>query len=193
MRLLRYACLLPCLSLPVIFSTSAWSEETPVFEIHSAMFGLEDTLLVLDAQIGIELPGYIAIAIDQGFAVPMSFEVEILESRKYWLDRKIISLKQQYLLHYLPMLDAYVVSDVNQGQRAYFENRDDAVNSMQAVSQYPMLDIGNFNAELNVYARMRFGLDSDELPLPLKSSSLWHNDWDLQSDWFSWELDRAEP
>lgn len=157
------------------------------------MFGLEDTLLVLDAQIGIELPGYIAIAIDQGFAVPMSFEVEILESRKYWLDRKIISLKQQYLLHYLPMLDAYVVSDVNQGQRAYFENRDDAVNSMQAVSQYPMLDIGNFNAELNVYARMRFGLDSDELPLPLKSSSLWHNDWDLQSDWFSWELDRAEP
>ena len=193
MRPIRYAFLLPSLLLPVIFSQSAWSDEAPVFEIHSAMFGLEDTLLVLDAQLGIRLPDYIAMAIDQGFAVPMSFEVEILESKKYWLDRKIISLKQQYLLHYLPMLNAYVVSDVNQGQRAYFDSRDDAVKSIQVIAQYPMLDIGNFNVEINVYARMRFGLDSDELPLPLKSSSLWHNDWDLQSDWFSWELDRAEP
>ncbi len=170
-----------------------WGDETPVFEIQHAMFELEDTLLMLDARIDIELPDYIAIAIDQGFAVPISFEVEILESRKYWLDRKIVSLKQQYLLHYLPMLDVYVVSDVNQGQRDYFDSREDAVLSMEKIAQYPMLDIGNINAELEVYARMRFGLDIDELPVPLKSSSLWDNDWDLQSEWFSWDIGSVKP
>ncbi len=170
-----------------------WGDETPVFEIQHAMFELEDTLLMLDARIDIELPDYIAIAIDQGFAVPISFEVEILESRKYWLDRKIVSLKQQYLLHYLPMLDVYVVSDVNQGQRDYFDSREDAVLSMEKIVQYPMLDIGNINAELEVYARMRFGLDIDELPVPLKSSSLWDNDWDLQSEWFSWDIGSVKP
>ena len=36
------------------------------------------------------------------------------------------------------------------------------------------------------------GIDSDELPLPLKSSSLWDNDWDLKSDWYEWEVIRPE-
>ncbi len=184
-RLLRWLMVL------IISTTPVMSDEKPVFEIYSAMFELDNALLVLDARVGINLPDYIAVAIDQGFAVPMNFEVEILESRKYWLDRKIVSLKQQYLLHYLPMLDAYVVSDVNQGQRAYFDDRDEAVKSMQTIMEYPMLDIGNIDTDLNVYARMRFGLDSAELPLPLKSSSLWNNDWDLQSKWYSWEIDRT--
>ena len=53
-----------------------------------------------------------------------------------------------------------------------------------------MLDIGNLAADQAYYARVRFGIDTDELPLPLKSSSLWDNDWDLQSDWFEWKVVR---
>ena len=179
--------------ISVIVISPAVAEDAPVFQIGRAELQLSNSLLILDASIDIGLPEYIEIAVDQGFAVPVSFEVEIFEDRKYWIDRKIVSLKQQYLLHYLPMLDAYVVSDINQGSRAYFDSREEAVNSLQHISQYPMFDIGNISAGLEVYARMRFGLDSDELPLPLKSSSLWANNWDLQSEWFSWELERTSP
>lgn len=167
------------------------AQEIAVFQIEEAAFQLNESLLVLDARVNISLPEYIKMAVDQGFAVPLSFEVEILEDRKYWLDRKLVSLKQQYLLHFLPMLDAYVISDINQGSRAYFDSREEAVNSLKYIVNYPMFDIGNIDADLNVYARMQFGLDSDELPLPLKSSSLWANDWDLQSEWFHWEIDRS--
>jgi len=170
-----------------------WADEKPVFEVQQARFVLEETLLLLDSKISIELPDYISIAIDQGFAVPLSFEVEILETRKYWFDRKVISLKQQYLLHYLPMLDSYVISDINNSQRHYFDSRKEAVNSLKVIYRYPMLDIGNINRDLSVYARMRFGLDVEELPLPLKSSSLWDKDWGLQSEWFPWEIDRTQP
>ncbi len=170
-----------------------WAEERPVFEIEKAGFVLQETLLLLDSTISIELPKYISIAIDQGFAVPLSFEVEILEVKKYWFDRKIISLKQQYLLHYLPMLNSYVVSDINNSQRNYFDSRKEAVNSLKVIYRYPMLDIGNISRDLKVYAQMRFGLDVEELPLPLKSSSLWDNDWGLRSKWFSWRIDRVQP
>lgn len=172
-------------------STTVLSQETAVFKVEAAEFRLDKGLLILQARINIMLPEYIEIAVDQGFAVPMSFEVEIREDRKYWFDRKIVSLKQQYLLHYLPMLNAYVISDINQGSRAYFDSREEAINSLQRIYNYPMFDIGNIGASLVVYARMRFGIDSDELPLPLKSSSLWANDWDLQSEWFNWEIDRT--
>lgn len=171
--------------------TAVQGEDTPVFEIKRAEFDLDGSMLFLDARIAIELPEYIEIAVDQGFAVPMSFEVDIRQDRKYWFDRSIVSLKQQYLLHFLPMLDAYVITDVNRSSRTYFDSREQAVRSLRRISQYSMFDIGNIDAGLKVYARMRFGVDGDELPLPLKSSSLWANDWDLQSDWFDWDFDRA--
>ena len=69
------------------------AEDTPVFEIKAASFELDERMLLLDSVISIELPDYITTAIDQGFAVPLSFEVEIRESRKYWFDKKNVSLK----------------------------------------------------------------------------------------------------
>jgi hypothetical protein len=37
---------------------------------------------------------------------------------------------------------------------------------------------------------VRFGIDIDELPLPLQSSWFWDSDWDLQSEWYEWEIKR---
>jgi len=51
-----------------------------------------------------------------------------------------------------------------------------------------MFNIRNLTPDRKYYARVRFGIDSDELPLPLQSSLLWDSDWDLQSDWYEWDL-----
>ncbi len=184
--------LAPVLLLMLTVALPCQAKDKSVFEVKDAKFNVQDTLLLLESNLSIELPDYISIAIDQGFAVPLSFEVEFLEVRKYWFDKKIVSLKQQYLLHYLPMLDAYVVADINQSQRYYFDDREQAVNSLEVINNYPMLDIGNIDPSLNVYARLRVGLDADELPLPLKSSSLWDNDWGMRSKWFEWKFEQAQ-
>ena len=139
-----------------------------------------------------QLPDYIAIAIDQGFAVPIMFEVEIRARRNYWFDERVVSLKQQYLLHYQPMLNSYVVFDVNNSERRYFDVQQMAVRFMEVVYNYPMLDIKNLAPERDYYARVRFGIDADELPLPLQSNSPWADDWDLQSDWYEWPVQSPE-
>ena len=168
------------------------AQERDPFIVSSAQFTLEDSLLRLDLLVDSEIPNYISIAIDQGFAVPIMFEVEIRAEKRYWFDDKVIALKQQYLLHHLPMLDSFVVFDVNSSERHYFDDRKAAVRFIEVVYNYPMLDINNLAPGRNYYARVRFGIDSDELPLPLKSSSLWDNDWDLKSDWYEWEVKRPE-
>ena len=86
------------------------------------------------------------------------------------------------------MLDSYVVFDVNSSERRYFDSRQAAVQFIEVVYNYPMLNIKNLAPGREYYARVRFGIDSDELPLPLKSSSLWDNDWDLTSDWYKWDV-----
>jgi hypothetical protein len=55
-----------------------------------------------------------------------------------------------------------------------------------------MFNIDNLAPGRDYYARVRYGIDTDELPLPLKSSSLWDNDWDLKSDWYEWDIQGPE-
>ena len=182
-RIVQFAILL--LMMPLVVA-----EDGVAFRVQNASFSLDETQLELNCEIEIELPAYISIAIEQGFAVPLMFEVEILSPIKYWPDRKIVSLKQQYQLHFLPMLGSYVIFDLNAGQRYYFDSLNEAVEYLHEVNNYPMLDVNNISDERSYYARLRFGIDSDELPLPLKSSSLWDNDWNLKSDWYTWDIEK---
>lgn len=175
-----------------LLSMPSQARDDDPFVINRADFSFNETLLELNMVIDSQIPNYILIAIDQGFAVPMMFEVEIRSEKAYWFDEKVVSMKQQYLLHHLPMLESYVVLDVNSSERHYFDTRKAAVQSFEVVYNYPMLDINNLAPDKEYYARVRFGIDTDELPLPLKSSSLWDNDWDLKSDWYEWEVRRPQ-
>ncbi len=189
-----FKCYARALSLVVmlVVTLPALAQDIEPFVVKRAEFLLDKDLLLLNLVVDSEIPNYISIAVDQGFAVPIMFEVEIRSEKRYWFDDKIVSLKQQYLLHHLPMLDSFVVFDVNSSERHYFDDRKAAVQFIEVVYNYPMLDINNLAADKDYYARVRFGIDTDELPLPLKSSSLWDNDWNLKSDWYEWEVERPE-
>ncbi len=182
--------LLLLLLLMLVCAVSAAKEPEP-FEVVRAEFNLDESLMLLNLVVESEIPDYISIALDQGFSVPMMFEVEILATKRYWFDEPVVSLKQQYILHYQPMLDSYVVFDVNRSERRYFDDRRAAVRFIEVVYNYPMLNIKNLAVDREYYARVRFGIDSDELPLPLKSSSLWDNDWNLKSDWYEWVVSES--
>ncbi|MCG6889382.1 MAG: DUF4390 domain-containing protein [Gammaproteobacteria bacterium] len=174
--------------LLVLACGASLAQDDQPFVVEHADFTLDQSMMLLDLVVESELPDYITIALDQGFSVPLMFEVEILASKRYWLDERVVWLKQQYHLHYQPMLDSYVVFDVNNAERRYFDNRNAAVRFLEVVYNYPMLDIRNLAPNRDYYARVRFGIDSDALPLPLKSSSLWDNNWDLTSDWYEWDV-----
>jgi len=181
-----------CLVVLTVFASSVMAQDKDPFIVETADFSLDKDFLMLDMVVESEIPDYISIALEQGFAVPIMFEVEIRSEKRYWFDDRIVSLKQQYMLHHLPMLDSFVVFDVNSSERHYFDNRKAAVQYLEVVYNYPMLNINNLATDKEYYARVRFGIDTDELPLPLKSSSLWDNDWDLQSEWYEWEVERPE-
>jgi hypothetical protein len=177
------------LAMLVVVTASLADDDDP-FVVKRAEFNLDESLLMLDLVVDSHIPDFISIAIDQGFAVPLMFEIEIRSEKPYWFDDKVVSLKQQYMLHYQPMLDSFVVLDVNTAERHYFDERKAAVQFIELVYNYPMLDINNLAVDKNYYARVRFGIDSDELPLPLQSSWFWDSDWDLQSEWYEWEVRR---
>ena len=158
------------------------------FIIKSASTNLKGTVYFLNMVSEIELPGYITAAFEQGFDIPLSMEVEVYNTKRFWLDKEIVYIKQQYRLKYHPMLDAVSILNVNAGRRFYYASLSEALSAVSVILGYPLLDDNNLVKNKTYRVRLRFGIDALELPIPLKSSSLWQNNWGLVSDWYQWEV-----
>ena len=177
-----------CLIMLVMVLCPAYGEDEPAFEVTSVTTQLNDSVYFLNAVFDIRLPHYIKSAVDQGFDLPLFMEIEGYRQRSMWFDEKVVYIKQQYLLRYHTLLDAVSILDRNAGNRLYYDSLDEAIARLSVLIDYPALDNNSLQHGKSYNARIRFGIDSNELPLPLKSSSLWKNDWDLKSDWVEWEL-----
>jgi hypothetical protein len=181
---------IPYLFLVLIFLPSAPAFAQQAFTIETASSQLDDNVYFLNTVFQINLPGYIVKAVDQGFALPLSMEIEVFERSNLWFDSKVVFIRQQYRIQYHSLLDEYSVFDVNAGNRVFVSTLKDSVSKLSVLLNFPVLDNNNLVADEKYRARLRFGIDSNELPLPLKSSSLWKNNWDLVSDWYEWEINR---
>lgn len=177
-----------CLMVTVFALRPSYADDSPAFAVASVNSTLNGSVYFINAVLEINLPYYIKSAVDQGFDLPLIMEIEVFRSRGMWFDEKVVYIKQQYLLRYHALLDSVSIFDVNAGNRLYYASLDTAIARLSVLIDYPALDNNSLQAGKFYNARIRFGIDSSELPLPLKSSSLWENNWDLKSDWMEWEL-----
>jgi hypothetical protein len=166
----------------------ASSGDNAAFTVKSVSTHLSDTVYFLNGVFSISLPGYMVHAVDQGFELPLAMEVEVFERNNFWFDKRVVLIRQQYKIRYHTLLDVFALIDLNAGSRSYFSTLDDVIARLSVLLNYPLLDNNNLNKEAKYRARIRIGIDQAELPIPLKSSSLWENDWELTSDWFEWDI-----
>jgi len=59
----------------LVVVTAPLAQDHDPFVVKRAGFKLDESMLMLDLEIDSHLPDFIKIAIDQGFAVPMMFEI----------------------------------------------------------------------------------------------------------------------
>lgn len=177
-----------CLLIVAAGLRPLWAQSERAFVVESVNAQLSEAVYFLNVVIAIHLPEHIERAVEQGFDLPLVMEIEVYRQKTMWFDKKIVLIKQQYRVSYHSLLDEYSILDVNLGARTYFTSLNKAMEQLSVLMDYPALD-KNTLASGKVYSvRLRFGLDDAELPLPLKSSSLWREEWDIKSDWFDWEL-----
>lgn len=168
--------------LPVSASNHA------VFEVKSAQTQLVGSVYFLNAVFEINLPPHIIAAFEQGFDLPLAMEVEVFQHNNFWLDKEIVMIKQNYRIQYHTLLDTVSVSNQNAGSRHYYSNLKEALSALSVLLDFPLLDKHALTAGEQFSARVRIGIDEAELPVPLKTSGLWNDQWDLVSDWKEWEI-----
>jgi hypothetical protein len=172
----------------IVQPCSVAAQDGDPFIVKTANSHIKGNGVFLNAVFDIQLPSYITDAIDQGFNLPLMVEIEFYRDKTFWFNEQIVYIKQQYQLNYHPLLDAVSVFDVNSGRRQYFSSLNEAVQELTVIVDYPVLDKSKLAEDESYTMRLRMGVDQSELPVPLKSTSLWKNNWDLISEWYEWEV-----
>ena len=82
------------------------------FSVHSAVTWLNGNVYFLDAQYAIQLPEHMLEAFEQGFDLPLAVEIKVFEKRRFWVDREIAYIKQQYRLQSHSLLELVSLTDI---------------------------------------------------------------------------------
>ena len=159
------------------------------FFVLSAKSELQDNVYRLTANVNSQLSPDVEKALGNGIAVVMQLDIEVLRPGAYYLwSETIATLQQQYRVQYHALSRRYLVTNVNSASQDYFSSLDDVMASLGAISDLPILDKSLLVAGAQYAARVRFGINFDTLPVPLRYYAHVLPQWRLQSEWYNFPL-----
>lgn len=157
-------------------------------EIVEARTSLVDGVYVLDARIRIRLHDELVEAIQNGVALPVILEIELVRERNYLWNETIAQLRQRYELRYHALSKQYILSNLNSGVQESHFSLERALLDMGRVRELPLLDRDLLEEGETYQVRLRAGISTEDLPIPLRLLSYVYGKWRMESDWHSWPL-----
>ena len=157
-------------------------------EVVDASFELRDDVYELDANLDLHLPKEARAAIDAGLTLRLDYEVEILRSRRYWLDAGVAALVQSYELSYHALSQRYLLRNLNTGVQQDFASFETATDRLTTLRHLPIIDATLLEEESTYEVRVRVNADLSTVPDALKWLLFWTDQWSGESEWFTWTI-----
>ena len=184
---MRIQLLLVAILMNILFSTASFGQQIEegitVIEVSSTE---DDRIYYMDAVIETRLPEYIVQAIYNGIPLPLLLQIEVNELNNWWLDKTLVTIEQQYILHYFPLFDSFRLDNLTDGSSVALGSFNAVFNKIGTINHFPILDKEHFSNSHEITARIRLKVDETGLPKPLRTESLLGGSWDISSDWKEW-------
>jgi hypothetical protein len=139
----------------------------------------------VDAQFDFSLPGPLREAVEHGIPLYFSVDLEILRSRWYWFDKRVVGESLVYRLSYSPLTRQFRLA--RGGLAQPFDSLEQALANMRRVHEWRVADAGALDPE-NLHGRIRLRLDTSMLPKPFQFNAITDRDWAIGSDWTQLQL-----
>jgi len=160
------------------------------FNVRSASTTLHNGVHELDARLQLLLSDAAHDALTSGVPLRIELQLEVIRQRRFLPDDEEARLDVQYLLEYRPLSQRYLVQNVNSGEQDSFATLYSALNNLGRVQNLPVIDDALLDPGARYRLRVRALLSTREYPAPLRLLFFWRDQWQLQSDWYEWELER---
>jgi hypothetical protein len=158
------------------------------FRISSADTRLVDGVYRLEADVDLGLSEAVREALNNGVALTIVLDFEVVRPRDYWFDEVVASLRQRFRIRYHPLSQRYVVSNLNTGTQANFHELDEALEFIGDLRNFPLIDDDLLRGDDTYFGQLRAGLNLEDLPAPLYLQARFSPSWYLSTGWFEWPL-----
>lgn len=179
------------LALIVIWLFGLWSMAVHAdgISVNKAETRLTEEGYQLKADFSINLNSSVQQALSHGVTIYFVSEFSLMRSRWYWFDEQIAASEQVTKLYYNVLTRQYRISRGSLFQS--FPTLQEALDVLARQSSMPIAPelLGKKGTYL---AGTRLRLDVDQLPKLLQVNALTGKDWDLNSDWYRWEIRPAD-
>lgn len=173
-------CLLVC---GLLWLTLAQAEPIALRDVH---FGHGDEGYELTFNADFELAPHLEQMLDRGVTLTFRIEFEVSRPRWYWLDERLARKTMNFRLSYQELTRQYRVASGDFQQS--FPTLRQAIKRMSAVRQWPIADARAFSPGVAYDVRLRYYLDTSQLPKPLQLSAFASSEWVLASEARAWRF-----
>lgn len=167
----------------------ASAAEARPFQLRSAEVRVVDGVYLLDAFAHLRLTEPVREALHSGVELAVTWRIEIVGERDWWLDAEVATLNQRYRLEYHELSLQYLVTNLNTGERRSFVTLDAALGFMGRLFGLPLVDRVLFEGPQRYTGRVQVRLDHGALPWPLRPSVWFSSGWNLASEWQAWSFE----
>ena len=191
----RRSCLLSAFFLTLLVSGNVVAKDKEAdregyFEVRTAESGLVDGVHVLDARMQLVLSSEALRALSSGFILTIELQVELIRVRRWYIDNVEAELATRYELEYHPLTQRYIVRNLNSGDQDSFATLYSALNSLGRVQGLPLIDDTVLEADSTYRIRVRALLQTRQYSAPIRMLFFWRGQWQLESEWSEWILER---
>jgi hypothetical protein len=165
-------------------------ERAGYFEVRSASTRQIGGVHTLDARLQLVLSSEALEALSSGVPLTIDLQLEVIRVRRFVWDDAEAELALRYELEYRPLSQRYLVRNLNSGDQDSFATLYSALNNLGRVQGLPVIDDALLEYGKDYRIRLRAMLNTQQYSAPLRLLFFWRDEWQLQSEWFEWFLER---
>jgi hypothetical protein len=165
-------------------------EREGYFEVRSASTEPIAGVHTLDARLQLVLSSEALAALESGVTLSIELQMQVIRVRRFLVDDIEAELAVRYQLEYRPLSQRYIVRNLNSGDQDSFATLYSALNSLGRIQGLPVIDDALLAPDKPYRLRVRAMLSTRQYPPILRLLFFWRGQWQLQSEWFEWYLER---
>ena len=177
-----------------VLATAARAQLEPpregLFDVRSATTTMVAGVHELDARLQLILSADALDALNSGVPLTIELNLEVIRVRGLWLDDVEAALTVTYELEYRPLSQRYILRNLNSGDQNSFATLYSALTNLGRIQGLPVIDDALLQPGSNYRMRLRALLSTRQYSAPLRILFFWRSQWQLQSDWYEWKLER---
>ena len=191
MGLLAAVCLWVIAALPWQ-ATPAYADPLEgALEIQSAFVNVVGGVYQLHVRTRYPANEETVAALRDGGALSYDVDVEVTRERRFWTDATIVALRLERELSYHSVSERYVARDpLVEGEQKSYATLEEALGDLGSVDSWPILVASQLAEPGDYVVSVRASVRRGRLTDALRALMFWSDDWQRESEWYSWSLPR---